>query len=126
VEGEVAAVEVTDDRLSGVRLASGEVVPRAAVVVAPRFTARAGVLESLGLRAQDQEMGGAVVGSAVPADPTGATAVPGVWVAGNVSDLSAQVVASAAAGLRAGAMINADLITEDARRAVAERRSVTA
>jgi thioredoxin reductase len=126
VEGEVAAVEVTDDRLSGVRLASGEVVPRAAVVVAPRFTARDGVLESLGLRAQDQEMGGAVVGSAVPADPTGATAVPGVWVAGNVSDLSAQVVASAAAGLRAGAMINADLITEDARRAVAERRSVTA
>ncbi|MCW2580035.1 MAG: putative thioredoxin-disulfide reductase, partial [Blastococcus sp.] len=76
--------------------------------------------------AADQEMRGAVVGSAVPADPTGATEVPGVWVAGNVSDLSAQVVVSAAAGMRAGAMINADLVAEDARRAVAQRRSLAA
>ncbi|WP_104525573.1 NAD(P)/FAD-dependent oxidoreductase [Blastococcus atacamensis] len=126
VEGEVAAIEVTDDRLTGVRLASGEVVPRAAVVVAPRFTARAGVLESLGLHAVEQEMGGVVVGSVVPADPTGATEVPGVWIAGNIADLGAQVVTAAAAGLRAGAMINADLVTEDARRAVAQRREVAA
>jgi thioredoxin reductase len=126
VDGEVAGLEVTDDRLTGVRLASGEVVPRAAVVVAPRFTANADVLASLGLAATDQEMRGAVVGSAVTADPTGATAVPGVWVAGNVTDLSAQVVVSAAAGMRAGAMINADLVAEDARRAVAEARGVAA
>jgi thioredoxin reductase len=101
-------------------------VPRAVLVVAPRFTARAGVLESLGVPAVDQEMGGSVVGSAVPADPTGATSVPGVWVAGNVSDMSAQVVVSAAAGMRAGAMINADLVAEDARLAVAAHRSVAA
>jgi thioredoxin reductase (NADPH) len=122
VDGEVAALEVVDDRLTGVRLVTGEVVPRSVVVVAPRFNARAGVLEALGLPATEQEMGGAVVGSAVTADPTGATAVPGVWVAGNVSDMSAQVVVSAAAGLRAGAMINADLVAEDARRAVAGSR----
>jgi thioredoxin reductase (NADPH) len=119
VDGEVTGIEVVDDRLTGVRLASGEVIARSAVVVAPRFTARAGVLDALGLAAVDQEMGGSVVGSAVPADPTGATAVPGVWVAGNISDMSAQVVVSAAAGMRAGAMINADLVAEDARRAVA-------
>jgi thioredoxin reductase len=119
VDGEVAGVEVTDDRLTGVRLASGEVIPRSAVVVAPRFAARAGVLASLGLAAVDQETAGHMVGSAVPADPTGATAVPGVWVAGNISDMSAQVVVSAAAGMRAGAMINADLVAEDTRRAVA-------
>jgi thioredoxin reductase len=101
-------------------------VPRAVVVVAPRFTARADVLAPLGLAATDQEMRGHIMGSAVAADPTGATAVPGVWVAGNVSDMSAQVVVSAAAGMRAGAMINADLVAEDARRAVAERRSVPA
>jgi thioredoxin reductase (NADPH) len=122
VDGEVAGLEVTDDRLTGVRLVSGEVVPRAAVVVAPRFTARADVLAGLGVVAADQEMAGHVVGSAVAADPTGATAVPGVWVAGNVSDMSAQVVVSAAAGLRAGAMINADLVMEDARLAVAVSR----
>jgi thioredoxin reductase (NADPH) len=126
VDGEVAGLEVADDRLTGVRLASGELVPRAAVVVAPRFTANADVLASLGLAATEQEMRGYVVGSAVAADPTGATAVPGVWVAGNVADMSAQVVVSAAAGMRAGAMINADLVAEDARLAVAERRSVPA
>ena len=38
------ALEVEDDRLAGVRLRSGEVVPRQAVVVAPRFTARTGML----------------------------------------------------------------------------------
>jgi thioredoxin reductase len=84
------------------------------------------VLASLGLAATEQEMRGHVIGSAVAADPTGATAVPGVWVAGNVSDLSAQVVVSAAAGMRAGAMINADLVMEDARLAVTAHRSVAA
>jgi thioredoxin reductase (NADPH) len=126
VDGEVTGLEVAGDRLTGVRLATDEVVPRAVLVVAPRFSARAGVLESLGVPAVDQEMGGSVVGSAVPADPTGATSVPGVWVAGNVTDMSAQVVVSAAAGMRAGAMINADLVTEDARRAVEAHRSVAA
>ena len=126
VAGEVAELVVREDRLTGVRLVSGEVVPRSVAVVAPRFTANADVLASLGLRATEQEMRGAVVGSVVAAEPTGATAVPGVWVAGNVSDLSAQVVVSAAAGLRAGAMINADLVAEDARRAVAAQGSVAA
>jgi thioredoxin reductase len=126
VDGQVAGLEVSEDRLTGVRLVSGEVVPRATVVVAPRFTARADVLASLGLWAAEQEMRGHVVGSAVAADPTGATAVPGVWVAGNVSDMSAQVVVSAAAGMRAGAMINADLVMEDARLAVAAPRGAAA
>jgi thioredoxin reductase (NADPH) len=126
VPGEVAALEVRDDRVTGVRLASGEVVPRSVVVVAPRFTARTDVLAPLGLAAEEQVVRGSVVGSAVPADPTGATAVPGVWVAGNVADLSAQVVVSAAAGLRAGAMVNADLVAEDARLAVAARGSAAA
>jgi thioredoxin reductase len=123
VEGEVAAVEVVDDRLTGLRLRSGEVVPRDAVVVAPNFVARADVLTSLGLVPVEQEMAGVVMGAAVPADPTGATAVPGVWVAGNVTDLRAQVVSAAAAGLNAGAAINADLIAEETRRAVAVLRA---
>ncbi len=126
VAGEVAALEVTGDRLTGVRLVSGEVVPRAAVVVAPRFSARADVLAPLGLSADEQVLHGHVVGSTVATDPTGATAVPGVWVAGNVADMSAQVVVSAAAGLRAGAMVNADLVAEDARAAVAARQGVAA
>jgi thioredoxin reductase len=123
VDGEVAALEVTDDRLTGVRLRSGELVPCQAVVVGPRFTARADVLTTLGLEPTEQQVDGHVIGSYVPADPTGATAVPGVWVAGNVADLRAQVISAAAAGLNTAAAINADLIAEDVRRAVADHRS---
>jgi thioredoxin reductase len=123
VSGEVAGLETIGDRLSGVRLASGQVVPRAALVVAPRFTARSGLLASLGLAAVEQEMGDVVHGSAVPADPTGATTVPGVWVAGNVTDLGAQVISAAAAALNTAAALNGDLIAEDNRRAVAARRA---
>jgi thioredoxin reductase len=126
VQGEVAVLEVSGGRLTGVRLSSGEVVPRQAVVVAPHFTARTGLLARLGLEPEPLEMNGHVVGTALPADPTGATAVPGVWVAGNVTDLRAQVITSAAAGLNTAAMVNADLIAEDTRRAVAETRRVSA
>jgi thioredoxin reductase (NADPH) len=122
VEGEVAAVEVVDDRLTGVRLRSGEVVARDVLVVAPRFTARADVLAPLGLETTEQEMAGVVLGTFVPAAPTGATAVSGVYVAGNVADLRAQVMSAAAAGLNVGAQINMDLVAEDSRRAVAAYR----
>ncbi|MEV8350925.1 NAD(P)/FAD-dependent oxidoreductase [Streptomyces niveus] len=122
VDGAVAALEVTDDRLTGVTLAGGRVVPVSAVVVAPLFTARGGLLADLGAPAVDREMAGQVVGSHVPTDPAGATSVPGVWAAGNVADPTETVIGSAVAGLRAGAAINADLTAEDTRRAVAARR----
>jgi thioredoxin reductase/SAM-dependent methyltransferase len=121
-EGEVAGLEVTGGRLSGVRLRDGSVVAREAVVVAPRFTANSAVLRSLGLETVEQEMHGSVVGSYVPSEPTGATAAPGVWVAGNVANLQAQVISSAAAGVNTAAQINADLIAEDTRLAVAAAR----
>ncbi|MFF6930722.1 NAD(P)/FAD-dependent oxidoreductase [Streptomyces californicus] len=123
VDGEVAGLEVADDRFTGVRLASGRVVPREALVVQARFTARSAVLESLGLTPVAQEMAGTVVGTYIPSDPTGATEVPGVWVAGNVTRLTEQVVGAAAAGLMAAGALNGDLITEDTRLAVAARRA---
>src|SRR3954469_26033996 len=92
VEQPVAGLVTDGDRLTGVRLADGTVVDREAVVVSPRFTARAGLLAALGLEAEEQVRDGVPFGSAVPAGPTGATAVPGVWVAGNVADPMAQVV----------------------------------
>ncbi|GAA4071002.1 bifunctional NAD(P)/FAD-dependent oxidoreductase/class I SAM-dependent methyltransferase [Actinomadura miaoliensis] len=122
VDGPVAALEVHDDRLTGVRLESGEVVPLDALVVAPRFTARAGVLESLGLEPAEVERHGHVIGTQVPADATGATPVPGVWVAGNVADVTANVIISAAQGAGAAAAVNADLIAEDTRDAVGAYR----
>ncbi|MGK5740652.1 FAD-dependent oxidoreductase [Micromonospora sp. URMC 103] len=122
VDGPVADLVVEGDAITGVRLADGEVVALDAVVVASRTTARAEFLAGLGLTPVDVEIGGHVVGTQIPADATGATDVPGVWVAGNVANVLAQVIVSAAGGLAAGAAINADLIAEDTREAVHARR----
>jgi thioredoxin reductase/SAM-dependent methyltransferase len=118
VDGEVVAVETASDGLSGVRLADGSRVGLDALVVAPRYTARAELLASLGIDIAEMRVGDHVIGTRIEADPAGATAVAGVWVAGNVADLQAQVITAAAAGLAAGAAINADLVAEDTRRAV--------
>ena len=114
-----AEVLVEEDAVSGLRLASGAVLACDAVVVSPRFRARADFLAPVGLRPEPFEFGGEVFGELVPAEPNGATTVPGVWVAGNVSDAMAQVVSSAGVGLRVGAMVNADLVTEETQAAVA-------
>ncbi len=119
VDGPATAVEGQHDRVTGVRLTGGRVVPCRHVVVAPRFEARAGLLARLGLPTADFLAGDHVLGSHVPADATGATAVPGVWVAGNVTDPAATVIGAAAAGLRAAHGINLSLVTEDADAAVA-------
>jgi thioredoxin reductase len=123
VVGEIAGIEVADDRLTGVRLASGEVVAREALVVLPRFAVSADAVSDLGLATVPQEHNGLVMGEHVPADPMGATSVPGVWVAGNVVDARLGVIGAAAAGLNAAIALNADLIAEDVRHAVTARRS---
>ncbi|MDH6466079.1 thioredoxin reductase/SAM-dependent methyltransferase [Micromonospora sp. A200] len=123
IEGEVTGLEVTEDRLTGVRLRSGELVARQALVVGPRFAARADLLAGLGLTTSEFVVGGHVFGDHVAADASGATAVPGVWVAGNVTDPQATVIAAAAAGVKAGAALNADLIAEETDRAVTALRA---
>ncbi|RSO40700.1 thioredoxin reductase [Streptomyces sp. WAC 06725] len=130
VDGEVTGLEVAgraeggDDRISGVELAGGAVVPCQALVIAPRFDVRAKVVESLGLEVAEMVVGdGAVLGSYVAARPGGATGVPGVWAAGNVTDPVATVSAAAAMGVRAAGEINFDLVEEETRRAVRERRA---
>ncbi|WP_304455089.1 NAD(P)/FAD-dependent oxidoreductase [Nocardiopsis sp. YSL2] len=116
VPGGVAALETKEGRLSGVRLDDGTVVGRQALAVAPRMVARTGFLSELGLRPSAHPSG---MGEHIAVDAGGATDVPGVWAAGNVTDLSAQVGASASAGALAGARINADLVAEEVERAVA-------
>jgi thioredoxin reductase len=122
VEGTLTGVEVTDGKLSGVTLRDGTSVAREALAVGTRMVARGGFLEGLGLKAVDHPMG---VGEHVPADPFGRTDVEGVWVAGNVTDLAAQVGSAAAGGAMAGAQINADLVAEDTRAAVSAARGDT-
>ncbi|HEX2054469.1 MAG TPA: NAD(P)/FAD-dependent oxidoreductase [Actinomycetota bacterium] len=122
VDGEVASLEVLEDRLTGVRLHDGTVVGREALVVSPRMVARAGFLSDLGLRPTEHPSG---LGEHIRVDPTGRTDVAGVWAAGNVADLGAQVGASAAGGAFAAAQVNADLVAEETRRAVERSRNVS-
>ncbi|MBL1097551.1 NAD(P)/FAD-dependent oxidoreductase [Streptomyces coffeae] len=123
VDGTVAALETAGGRLSGVRLADGPVIACRALVTAPYFAARADFLASLGLEPTGQEMAGHEIARRIEADATGATAVPGVWVAGNVADPLEKVAGAAASGVHAAAAINADLVAEETRRAVAARQS---
>ena len=113
VRGPAERLVVTEDHLSGVRLASGDVVPCQALAIQPRAVAHSPVLAALGLEPTEHPMG---AGTFFDADAMGQTAVPGVWAAGNVTDLSAFVIGAAAAGARAAAALNADLVTEDATR----------
>ncbi|GGA72055.1 oxidoreductase [Pseudoclavibacter endophyticus] len=119
VDDAVEAIEVADDRVVGVRIAGGAVIDADAVVVASRLIARLGPFGELGLTVAHHPMG-----EYVEADETGRTSVEGVWVAGNVTDLAAQVGAAAASGALAGAHVNADLVMEEAKRATARASAI--
>jgi thioredoxin reductase (NADPH) len=109
VEGEVTAFDT-----EGAHLAGGTLVPADALVLMSRVAARAAFLKPLGIEPADFEANGQRLGTHLPSGLGGATGVPGVYLAGNVTDPMATVIASAAAGLAAAGMINMDLVLEDA------------
>lgn len=123
VEGVVTELVIANDHLAGVRMRTGEVIPREILVAASVVHAHAEILTDLGLETEPLEMGGQVLATRVAPGPVGSTAIPGVWVAGNVADPMGQVITAAADGMRAGAAINMDLMTEDTAQAVAAYRA---
>ncbi|ANY09126.1 NAD(P)/FAD-dependent oxidoreductase [Pseudonocardia sp. HH130630-07] len=120
VDGTVTGVTTgADGALTGMRLGSGVVVPVDALTVSPVARARAGFLDGLGLAVAAHPSG---LGDHLPADPGAATAVPGVYAAGNVTDPMATVPAAVAAGAQAAAAITRDLLLADLDAAVAAAR----
>jgi len=115
VDGDVARIRVEHDRLQGVEMSDGRVVRRDAVFVPPRFIPNNVPLVDLGCDLDEQGW--------VRTDATGQTSVPGVWVAGNVSNPRAQVITAAGEGSAAAIAINADLVAEEIRIAVHEFRT---
>lgn len=113
VPGVVEGLLVEDDRLVGVRI-DGRPHPLDAVVVGPRIEGR--LPAGLGLELVEHASG---VARHLAVDPMGCTGVAGVYAAGSLVDPMAQVLASAADGVRVGAAINANLIQEEIARAVA-------
>ena len=114
VRGDVGRLVVEADRLTGVELTDGRVIPRTAVFIRPGNHPHAdGLLSSLGCEVDDAGF--------VTVDATGRTSTAGVWAAGNVVDPRAQVITSAGAGSAAAIALNADLVQDDVVRAMEER-----
>jgi thioredoxin reductase/SAM-dependent methyltransferase len=116
-----AGVEVIDQRVqrvmtgddghvSSVELHDGSRIPADAVVIGTRFAVRADTFASLGLLPTPHPIG---LGDYIQTDPTGATSVPGLHAAGNVTDPSQQVLQAAAQGSWVGGMISFSLASED-------------
>lgn len=126
VDGKVLALDIQDDQIVGVRLETGEYVKRAVMAVSTHLWARAPFIASLGLELSQHEAAGQVLSSYIAADARGATSQAGVWVAGNLNDPFGTVIAAAAAGMRAGALINAALIEQETAHAVEALRSQAA
>jgi thioredoxin reductase len=114
-EGTVARLVVANDQLQGVELGDGTVIPRTAVFVRPRFVANADLLTGLGCVVDEHGW--------VVHDPVGRTSVAGVWVAGNAADPRAQVTTAAGQGSAAAIALNADLVDEDVKHALADQRT---
>ena len=111
VHGAVARLVVETDRLVGVELIDGRLIPRTAVFIRPVNVLHPdGLLAVLGC---DVDAAGFVL-----VDATGRTSTSGVWAAGNVVDPRLQVITSAGAGSAAAIAINADLVLEDVEWAV--------
>ena len=105
VDPTVTRLVVEDDHLTGVELVTGQVVPRAAVFVRPRFVPYDTLLTELGCATNGTGW--------VATDATGRTSVPGVWAAGNAVNPRAQVITAAGEGSAAAIAINNDLVDED-------------
>jgi thioredoxin reductase/SAM-dependent methyltransferase len=115
VDGQVNRVVTgADGHVAAVELADHERIDADTVVVAPRFRVRAEPFVSLDLRPAAHPTG---LGDFVETDANGATAVPGLYAAGNVTDPSQQVLQAAADGSRVGAMISFNLAHDDIRAA---------
>ena len=115
VQGPVSRIITSaDGHVAAVELAGHGSIDADAVAVGPRFKVRAEPFASLGLRPAAHATG---LGDFLETDATGATAVPGLYAAGNAADPSQQVLQAAADGSRVGAMISFSLAHDDIRAA---------
>jgi thioredoxin reductase/SAM-dependent methyltransferase len=113
VHGHVTRIVTDDDgHVVAVELADNERIEAYAVAVGTRFRVRAEPFAALGLRTAAHPTG---LGDFVETDATGATEVPGLYAAGNVTDPSQQISQAAANGSWVGAMISFSLADDDIR-----------
>ncbi|WP_210590824.1 NAD(P)/FAD-dependent oxidoreductase [Streptomyces sp. GESEQ-35] len=122
IETDVQGVVNDDGALASVRLIDGPFVGRRVLAVATQMQARTEGLDGLKLPMEDLPDN---MGCRFASAMAGTTEIPGVWVAGNATDLTAQVGASAAADALAGSHINAVLAAADTDAALAATQKTT-
>lgn len=106
IEQSVQAINFdAQGNLDSVKLADGQQISAQALVVASQMNAQASLFLSLGGQLAEHPLG-----TFIQVNEMGATALPGVYAAGNASNPGAMVMAAAASGTIAGAAINADLL----------------
>jgi len=106
VNQSVAALEFdSDGQLAAAKLDNNERLRAQSVIVASRMNVHGELYQALGGELDEHPLE-----TYIKVNETGATEVPGVYAAGNASNLSAMVMAAAASGTLAGAAINADLL----------------
>ncbi|GAB7003045.1 NAD(P)/FAD-dependent oxidoreductase [Nocardioides sp. AN3] len=101
-----------DGRLTAVQLADGTRIDADAMLVGPRFHARAEPFAGLGLHPVLHATG---MGEVLEVDALGATSVDGVFAAGSITDPGQQVLQAAAHGSRVGGAVAMSLAAEDVR-----------
>ena len=111
VDDRVVSVVTGDDgRVAGVELAGGEHIDADTVAIGTGFRPRVDAISSLGIAMAEHPSG---LGDVVAVDATGATSIPGLYAAGNVTDPSQQVLHAASHGNWVGAMMCFGLAHED-------------
>jgi thioredoxin reductase len=118
VPGRVASLCISADALTGVLLEDGRTVRCEVTFLGPRVRARSEVLSGIGIETSAHPEG---LFEHVQSEGSGETAVPGIWVAGNVTDITAMVVTAMADGSRAAIAVNTDLMLAEAHAAAASR-----
>lgn len=103
IEADVTEYESHNGELSALRLSNGQRVARQAVFMGPSLSLRGDLHKQLGCTLSDN-------GLQVVVDDLGQTSVPGVYAAGDMVTLMYSVIAAAASGTKAAAMLNHEFI----------------
>lgn len=110
----VSGVTSDGDRLTGVALADGTVVPVDALFAEPRLVPLDDVVQQLGATRTETPFG-----SWPTVDEFGRTSVPGLWAVGNTANPAALVPIAMGSGATAALALNGEFVAEEVAAAAA-------
>lgn len=116
----VTSVTTVNEAFAGLEFANGTRIALDVLFADTRMVALDAPLRQLGAEHTDTP-----AGPWTKTDASGKTSVDGVWAAGNTSNPAALVPVAAASGVTAAVAINAELVADDIRFALAELAIVT-